>query len=45
MTLSRHTMPAFAPPRVGCVVGNRNHAVGPPLATGEGVLNTPRWNG
>lgn len=41
MTLSWHTMLEFEPPRVGCVVSNRNHSFGLLTDAGECVLNIP----
>jgi flavin reductase (DIM6/NTAB) family NADH-FMN oxidoreductase RutF len=41
MTMSWHTMIEFEPPRVGCVISNRNHSFGLLTATKECVINIP----
>ncbi|MFY3743545.1 flavin reductase family protein [Anaeromyxobacter sp. Red801] len=41
MTMSWLTMMEFEPPRVGCVISDRNHTFGRLVATRECVINVP----
>ncbi len=41
MTMSWHTMMEFEPPRVGCVISDRNHSFAALKATRECAINLP----
>lgn len=44
MTMSWHTMMDFEPPKIGCVISNRNHTFDILKSTKECVINIPAVN-